>query len=101
MDNFKAMIGVDPEHKTKQAAGIVTIGNDNVIREFSVIQRGIGDLDTQIQNKGESLAIAANHYIAILNKIGNRNNNCGSEEIIPLCTRKYLHFISVYYVKNF
>jgi UDP-N-acetylglucosamine acyltransferase len=57
----QVMIGVDPEHKIKPGVGIVTIGNGNVIREFSVIQRGIGDLDTQIQN---DCYIMAYSYIA-------------------------------------
>lgn len=57
----QVMIGVDPEHKTKPAAGRVVIGNGNVIREFSVIQRGIGDLETLIQH---NCFIMAYTYIA-------------------------------------
>lgn len=71
----QVMIGVDPEHKTKQAAGVVTIGNDNVIREFTVIQRGIGDLDTQIQN---NCFIMAYTYIA---------HDCLIESDAVLCAR--------------
>lgn len=58
---MQVMIGVDPEHKTKTAVGCVIIGDGNVIREFSVIQRGIGDLDTEIQNNCYIMAYA---YIA-------------------------------------
>jgi UDP-N-acetylglucosamine acyltransferase len=71
----QVMIGVDPEHKTKQATGVVTIGNDNVIREFSVIQRGIGDLDTQIQDNCFIMAYA---YIA---------HDCLIESDVILCAR--------------
>lgn len=55
------MIGVDPEHKTKKGLGCVRIGNGNTIREFSVIQRGTGDLETQIDN---DCYIMAYTYIA-------------------------------------
>lgn len=71
----QVMVGVDPEHKTKQAAGIITIGNDNVIREFSVIQRGIGDLDTQIHNNCFIMAYA---YVA---------HDCLIESDVVLCAR--------------
>jgi UDP-N-acetylglucosamine acyltransferase len=55
------MIGVDPEHKTKKGLGCVRIGNGNTIREFSVIQRGTGDLETQVDN---DCYIMAYSYIA-------------------------------------
>lgn len=71
----QVMIGVNPEHKTKQAKGVVTIGDGNVIREFSVIQRGIGDLDTQIQNNCFIMAYA---YIA---------HDCLVESDVILCAR--------------
>jgi UDP-N-acetylglucosamine acyltransferase len=71
----QVMIGVDPEHKTKLAAGYVIIGDGNVIREFSVIQRGIGDLDTQIQN---NCFIMAYSYIA---------HDCLIESDTILCAR--------------
>lgn len=54
-------IGVDPEHKTKPPVGTVYIGNGNTIREFSVIQRGIGDLETCIE---DDCYIMAYSYIA-------------------------------------
>lgn len=44
------MLGIDPGHKTMPAKGRVLIGSNNVIREFSVVQRGIGELETTIQN---------------------------------------------------
>jgi len=69
------MIGVDPEHKTKPAVGLVSIGDGNVIREFSVIQRGIGDLATQIQSNCFIMAFA---YIA---------HDCLIESDVILCAR--------------
>lgn len=69
------LIGVDPEHKMKQGTGKVTIGNGNTIREFSVIQRGIGDLDTQIHNDCFIMAYA---YIA---------HDCLIESDAILCAR--------------
>ncbi len=71
----QVMIGVDPEHKTKPPKGHVLIGNGNVIREFSVIQRGIGDLETQIQN---DCYIMAYTYIA---------HDCLIESDVILCAR--------------
>lgn len=71
----QVMIGVDPEHKTKPPVGRVIIGDSNVIREFSVIQRGIGDLDTQIQNNCFIMAYA---YIA---------HDCLIESDVILCAR--------------
>lgn len=71
----QVMIGVDPEHKTKQPSGLVIIGDGNVIREFSVIQRGIGDLETQIQNNCFIMAYA---YIA---------HDCLIESDVILCAK--------------
>lgn len=71
----QVMIGVDPEHKMKPAVGKVTIGNGNTIREFSVIQRGIGDLDSQIHNDCFIMAYA---YIA---------HDCLIESDVILCAR--------------
>lgn len=71
----QVMIGVDPEHKTKPASGAVWIGDGNVIREFSVIQRGIGDLETQVQNNCFIMAFA---YIA---------HDCLIESDAVLCAR--------------
>lgn len=69
------MIGVDPEHKLKPPSGKVTIGNGNVIREFTVIQRGIGDLDTEIQ---DNCFIMAYTYIA---------HDCLIESDVILCAK--------------
>lgn len=71
----QVLIGVDPEHNTKKAAGLVMIGNNNIIREFSIIQRGIGDLDTTIQN---DCFIMAYTYIA---------HDCLIESNVILCAR--------------
>jgi UDP-N-acetylglucosamine acyltransferase len=71
----QVMLGVDPEHKTKPPIGRVIIGNGNVIREFSVVQRGIGDLDTEIQN---NCYIMAYSYIA---------HDCLIESDVILCAR--------------
>ncbi len=42
------VIGTDGEHKTAEPSGIVHIGKDVQIREFSVVHRGIGDRQTSI-----------------------------------------------------
>ena len=71
----QVMIGVDPEHKIKPAVGKVVIGNGNVIREFTVIQRGIGDRETQIE---DNCFIMAYNYIA---------HDCLVESDVILCAR--------------
>ena len=71
----QVMIGVDPEHKTKPGVGCVVIGDGNVIREYSIIQRGIGELDTQIQ---DNCYIMAYTYIA---------HDCLIESDCILCAR--------------
>lgn len=71
----QVMVGVDPEHKMKPGMGNVTIGNGNTIREFTVIQRGIGDLNTQIHNE---CFIMAYSYIA---------HDCLIESDVILCAR--------------
>jgi UDP-N-acetylglucosamine acyltransferase len=45
------VIGCDPEHKTEPATGPILIGDDNMIRELVVIQRGTGDRPTEIRNR--------------------------------------------------
>ena len=42
------IIGEGPEHRGKAPFGTVRIGNNNVIRELTVIQRGTGDRDTEV-----------------------------------------------------
>jgi UDP-N-acetylglucosamine acyltransferase len=74
----QVMIGIDAEHRTKPSSGIVTIGNGNEIREFTVIQRGIGDLDTQIQN---DCYIMAHTYIG---------HDCLIESDVVLCAKTAL-----------
>lgn len=71
----QVMIGVDPEHKTKPGVGRVVIGDGNVIRECSIIQRGIGELDTQIQ---DNCYIMAHAYIA---------HDCFIESHVIFCAR--------------
>jgi UDP-N-acetylglucosamine acyltransferase len=55
------MIGLDAEHATKPSLGRVIIGDNNTIREFVTIQRGIGDRETEIQN---NCFLMAYSYIA-------------------------------------
>ncbi|MGZ3417276.1 MAG: acyl-ACP--UDP-N-acetylglucosamine O-acyltransferase [Polyangiales bacterium] len=45
------VIGCDPEHKTQPPTGPILIGDDNIIRELVVIQRGTGDRPTEIRNR--------------------------------------------------
>lgn len=42
------VIGTPAEHKKSESLGKIIIGDNNVIRELTVIQRGTGDRDTQI-----------------------------------------------------
>jgi UDP-N-acetylglucosamine acyltransferase len=45
------IIGEGPEHRHKPGGvGVIRIGNNNVIRELTVVQRGIGDQNTTIGN---------------------------------------------------
>lgn len=45
------IIGEGPEHRHKpNGVGFIRIGNNNIIRELTVIQRGIGDLETMIED---------------------------------------------------
>ena len=44
------VIGCGPEHKSRPPTGEIIIGDDVVIREFGVVQRGTGDKLTQIGN---------------------------------------------------
>jgi len=55
------MIGMNAEHLTKSSTGKVIIGNRNEIREHTVIQRGTGEHETEIQN---NCFIMAYSYIA-------------------------------------
>jgi UDP-N-acetylglucosamine acyltransferase len=42
------VMGEPAEHRTKPGVGTIVIGDRNVIRELSVVQRGSGERDTQI-----------------------------------------------------
>ncbi|MEY4066679.1 MAG: hypothetical protein RIR26_2887, partial [Pseudomonadota bacterium] len=44
------VIGTDGEHRSKSSEGKIIIGENNVIRELTVIQRGTGNRDTSIGN---------------------------------------------------
>jgi len=43
-------IGVDGGHRTKESVGTIKIGDDNVIRDYTTIQRSIGGRDTSVGN---------------------------------------------------
>jgi UDP-N-acetylglucosamine acyltransferase len=45
------VIGMEGEHRSKGPTGVIRIGEQNVIRELTVIQRGTGDRDTQIGDR--------------------------------------------------
>jgi UDP-N-acetylglucosamine acyltransferase len=45
------VIGCGPEHKSAPPTGPILIGDDNVIRELTVIQRGSGDRTTEIRSR--------------------------------------------------
>lgn len=45
------IIGCEGEHKTQPPTGPILIGDDNIIRELVVIQRGTGDRFTEIRNR--------------------------------------------------
>jgi UDP-N-acetylglucosamine acyltransferase len=44
------VIGTEGEHKSRGPLGAIRIGDDVVIRELSVVQRGTGDHETEIGN---------------------------------------------------
>jgi UDP-N-acetylglucosamine acyltransferase len=45
------VIGTEGEHKSRQPAGVIRIGNDVIVRELSVLQRGTGDRDTELGDR--------------------------------------------------
>lgn len=45
------VIGCEGEHKTRPPTGPILIGDDNMIREMVVIQRGTGDRNTEIRSR--------------------------------------------------
>ncbi len=68
-------IGVDPEHINKDPVGLVHIGNNNTLREFTVIQRGTGYEETRIEDNCNIMAYC---YIA---------HDCCVESGALLCAR--------------
>lgn len=44
------IIGEEPEHLAKPGQGYIRIGDRNIIRELTVIQRGTGEAETSIAN---------------------------------------------------
>ena len=55
------IVGSDGEHRTTQSVGEILIGNNNIIRDGTVIQRGTGKRNTEIKNH---CYIMANSHIA-------------------------------------
>lgn len=66
--NPHCVIGTEPESRGKGPSGMIIIGDDNVLTEFTVIQRGTGDRDTEIGNNN---FIMDNVHIAHDNKLFN------------------------------
>lgn len=44
------VIGEEPEHRSRPPSGLIYIGDNNTLRELTVVQRGTGDRDTTIGN---------------------------------------------------
>ena len=65
--NPHCVIGTEPESRDAKPTGLIIIGNDNTISEFTAIQRGTGDRDTEIGNNN---FIMDNVHISHDNKIG-------------------------------
>jgi UDP-N-acetylglucosamine acyltransferase len=66
--NPHCVIGTEPESRDAKPTGSIIIGNDNNISEFTAIQRGTGDRDTEI---GDNNFIMDNVHISHDNKLGN------------------------------
>lgn len=66
--NPHCVIGTEPESRDAKPSGLIIIGNDNAISEFTAIQRGTGDRDTEI---GDNNFIMDNVHISHDNKLGN------------------------------
>jgi UDP-N-acetylglucosamine acyltransferase len=49
--NPHVVIGTEAEHKAKASQGRVLVGSHNVLTEFTVINRGTGERDTQIGDR--------------------------------------------------
>jgi len=66
--NPHCVIGTEPESKDAKPTGTIIIGNDNVVSEFTAIQRGTGDRNTEIGNHN---FIMDNVHISHDNKLCN------------------------------
>ena len=66
--NPHCIIGTDGESRDKNSTGLISIGDDNVLSELTVIQRGTGDRNTQIGNYN---FLMDNTHIAHDCKVGN------------------------------
>lgn len=66
--NPHCVIGTEPESRDAKPSGLIIIGNDNIISEFTAIQRGTGDRDTEV---GDNNFIMDNVHISHDNKLGN------------------------------
>ena len=66
--NPHCVIGTEPESRDAKPSGLIIMGNDNIVSEFTAIQRGTGDRDTEI---GDNNFIMDNVHISHDNKLGN------------------------------
>lgn len=66
--NPHCVIGTEPESKDALPTGTIIIGDDNIMSEFTVIQRGTGDRDTEVGNNN---FIMDNVHISHDNKLNN------------------------------
>ena len=66
--NPHCIIGTEPESRKGVPTGVIIIGDDNVITELTVIQRGTGDRNTEIGNNN---FLMDNVHIAHDNKLEN------------------------------
>lgn len=67
--NPHCVIGTEPESRDAKPSGTIIIGNDNIVSEFTAIQRGTGDRNTEIGNNN---FIMDNVHISHDNKIANK-----------------------------
>ena len=64
--NPHCVIGTEPESRGATPTGRIIIGNDNVLTELTVVQRGTGDRETEIGNNN---FLMDNVHIAHDNKL--------------------------------
>lgn len=61
------VIGADASHRCKTDTGFLVMGNNNIVKEFTAIERGLGKQPTEIGNEGYFLghcSIAHNSIIS-------------------------------------